>query len=69
MSKPCDAPHETGLCTVHQTGKDEIHQAQIDALRWLQGKASGQLVKAFIQVHVEMLERVGYAIKDNGVQR
>jgi hypothetical protein len=42
------------------------HHAQVEALRWLQGKAEDQLVKAFIQVHAEMLVRIGYPIDSSG---
>lgn len=46
----------------------EQFKSQIAALRWLQGKIKGQMFKAFVQVHIESLGRIGYAIKQNGTQ-
>lgn len=48
--------------------KKQLHYAQIEALRWLSGKSTDQLVKAFIQVHKESLERIGYPIGSSGTE-
>lgn len=57
---------ETEIYSPEQKELAIIHNAQMEALRWLQSKAEDQLVKAFIQIHKEQLDRIGYPVSASG---
>lgn len=40
--------------------------AQIQVLRWLQGRVEDQMVRAYISNEIALLERIGYPIFSNG---
>lgn len=46
--------------------KKRLHFAQLQALRWLQGRVESQLVRSHIQTEIEMLQRVKYPIDSSG---
>lgn len=46
--------------------KKRLQFAQIQVLRWLQSRVEDQFVKAYIRGEIELLQRIGYPIADNG---
>lgn len=48
--------------------KKRLRIAQIQVLRWLQGRIEDQFVKAYISNEIALLERIGYPINDRGTE-
>lgn len=48
--------------------KKRLQFAQIQVLRWLQGRISDQFVKAYISNEIALLERIGYPINSSGTE-
>ena len=48
--------------------KKRLRFAQIQVLRWLQGRISDQFVKAYISNEIALLERIGYPINSSGTE-
>ncbi len=46
--------------------KKRLRIAQIQVLRWLQGRVEDQMVRAYISTEIALLERVGYPVNDSG---
>lgn len=48
--------------------KKRLRHAQIEALRWLQGRVEDQMVRAYISTEIALLERIGYPINSSGTE-
>lgn len=48
--------------------KKRLRHAQIEALRWIQGRVEDQFVRAYISNEIALLERIGYPINSSGTE-
>lgn len=48
--------------------KKRLRIAQVQVLRWLQGRVEDQMVRAYISNEIALLERIGYPINDSGTE-
>lgn len=46
--------------------KKRLHHAQVEALRWLQGRVEDQMVRAYISTEIALLRSIGYPINSSG---
>ncbi len=48
--------------------KKRLRIAQVEVLRWLQGRVEDQMVRAYISNEIALLERIGYPINSSGTE-